>query len=218
MNHVAAIVGGLQSQQKVAGQAGTAVHARVARAPGAGGAVPDPPRVHDADVLRQAGDPPAHRADRRARSHQDESAARPGFAADGAAHRAAWSSRRRSTAQPPTVRPIFSPTCAKASGRELDRESVRIDPYRRNLQRVYLGVMGDKLNGRQPATDDGRPLARGELRALDQSVRNALVKAADRATRFHLEDVRDQIARMLDPKFVPPSRRRRSCSRSGWMV
>ena len=88
---------------------------------------------------------------------------------------------------------------------ELDREPVRIDPYRRNLQRAYLGVMGDKLNGRQPATDDGRPLARGELRALDQSVRRALAKAADRATRFHLEDVRDQIARILDPKFVAPT-------------
>ena len=59
----------------------TAVHARLARATGAGGAVPERPRVHDADVLRQAGDPPAHRADRRARSHQDESAARPGVAA-----------------------------------------------------------------------------------------------------------------------------------------
>ena len=65
--------------------------------------------------------------------------------------------------------------------------------------------MGDKLNGRQPATDDGRPLARGELRALDQSVRKALMKATDRATRFHLEDVRDQIAKILDPKFVAPA-------------
>jgi hypothetical protein len=65
--------------------------------------------------------------------------------------------------------------------------------------------MADKLNGRFPAADDGRPLARGELRALDQAVRAALPKTTDRATRFHLEDVRDQIAKILDPKFVPPA-------------
>jgi hypothetical protein len=86
---------------------------------------------------------------------------------------------------------------------ELDAEMVRIDPYRRNLQRAYLDLMGDKVNGRQ-ATDEGRPLSRGELRALAQSVRVAITKAADRETRFHLEDVRDQIAKILDPKFAPP--------------
>ena len=50
---------------------------------------------------------------------------------------------------------------------ELSATAVRIDPYRRNLQRAYLTVMGDKLNGRQASTGDGRPLARGELRAID---------------------------------------------------
>jgi hypothetical protein len=64
--------------------------------------------------------------------------------------------------------------------------------------------MSDKINGRQ-ATDEGRPLARGELRTLQQSVRAAAAKAADRETRFHLEDVRDQIAKILDPRFAPPT-------------
>ena len=88
---------------------------------------------------------------------------------------------------------------------ELSAASVQIDPYRRNLQRAYLTVMGDKLNGRQPPTGDVRPLARGELRAIDLAARSALVKAADGTTRAHLQDVRDQIAKILDPQFAPPA-------------
>jgi len=43
------------------------------------------------------------------------------------------------------------------------------------------------------------------LRSLDTSVRAAIAKAADRTTRLHLQDVRDQITRILDPKFAPPT-------------
>ena len=89
--------------------------------------------------------------------------------------------------------------------RELDAGSVRIDPYRRNLQRAYLELLSDKINGRQAATDEGRPFARGELRMLQQSVRTALTRAASRETRFYLEDIRDQITKILDPRFAPPA-------------
>jgi hypothetical protein len=90
----------------------------------------------------------------------------------------------------------------KGIWRELEAAAVKVDPFRRNTQRAFLEVMSEKLNGRAPATDDTRGLARAELRAVDASARRALVKAADRATRVHLEDVRDQIARILDPKFA----------------
>jgi len=83
--------------------------------------------------------------------------------------------------------------------------AVKIDAYRRNLQRSYLDLMGDKLNGRAAATDDQRPFVRGELRALNADVAKALVRTTDRATRMHLEDVRDQIAKILDPKFAAPA-------------
>ncbi len=33
----------------------------------------------------------------------------------------------------------------------------------------------------------------------------ALPRSADRETRLHLEDVKDQIAKALDPKFAPPT-------------
>jgi hypothetical protein len=81
----------------------------------------------------------------------------------------------------------------------------KIDAYRRNLQRAYLELMNDKLNGRAAVNDDQRPFIRGELRSLNADVAKAIIRATDRATRMHLEDVRDQIARILDPKFTPPT-------------
>ncbi|MBI5283143.1 MAG: zinc-dependent metalloprotease [Candidatus Solibacter usitatus] len=80
-----------------------------------------------------------------------------------------------------------------------------VDAFRRNTQRVYLDQMGDKLNGRMPATDDVRALVRSELKLLNGDVTRAMAVVTDRASRAHLEDVKDQIARMLDPKFVPPA-------------
>ena len=87
--------------------------------------------------------------------------------------------------------------------KELDNGSLKIDYYRRNLQRAYLEIMGEKLNGRTPVNDESRALARGELRALNASINQAFPKTTDRATRLYLEDVRDQIAKILDPKFQP---------------
>ena len=88
---------------------------------------------------------------------------------------------------------------------ELDEVAVKVDPFRRNTQRAYLEVMSEKLNGRAAPTDDTRGLIRSELRAVEGAARRALAKSTDRATRVHLEDVRDQIARILDPKFAAPA-------------
>jgi hypothetical protein len=89
--------------------------------------------------------------------------------------------------------------------RELDGRQVRIDAYRRNLQRGYISLMAEKLNGRQPVADDARAFIRGELRALTAAITLSLPRAIDRATQLHLQDARDQIAKALDPKFAPPA-------------
>ena len=57
----------------------------------------------------------------------------------------------------------------------------------------------------QAASDDQRPYLRGELRTLQSEVTAAMAKTTDRPTKLHLEDVRDQIAKTLDPKFAPPA-------------
>jgi hypothetical protein len=87
---------------------------------------------------------------------------------------------------------------------ELAAPAVAVDAWRRNLQRLYLDTLSDRLNGRTPAADDQRPFFRGELRALSAELAKALPRAADRVTRMHLEDLRDHAARALDPKFLPP--------------
>ncbi len=97
---------------------------------------------------------------------------------------------------------------------ELAGPAPKIDPYRRNLQRAYLELLGNLLN--QPAlpsmaagglgmtvlavntSDDCRGAVRAELKALQALV---VKPAAPKATRAHLEDLKDQIARVLDPKF-----------------
>jgi hypothetical protein len=86
---------------------------------------------------------------------------------------------------------------------ELGAATVDIDTYRRNLQRTYLDTIDNRLNGQTPVNDDQRAYYRGELRSLTASLTAAIPKAANRQTRLHLEDSRDQIEKILDPKFAP---------------
>jgi hypothetical protein len=99
---------------------------------------------------------------------------------------------------------------------EVEGGGVRVDPFRRNLQRAYLEVVDNKLNPRpqppnpafalfgitppRPAPSEARALLRGELRALDGQLAAALGRTGDRTTRAHLQDARDQISRILDPE------------------
>jgi hypothetical protein len=99
----------------------------------------------------------------------------------------------------------FLPDVRKGVFSEVYAGKAVIDTFRRNTQRVYLEAMGEKLNGRAPATDDARSLVRAELKTLSGDVTRAMAAVTDRATRAHLDDVKDQIAKMLDPKFVPPA-------------
>jgi len=79
--------------------------------------------------------------------------------------------------------------------------TVKIDAYRRNLQRAYLDLISTRLNGAQRANDDQRPMFRGELKTIAADAAAALARTTDRESRLHLEDVRDQISKILDPKF-----------------
>ncbi len=89
--------------------------------------------------------------------------------------------------------------------RELAAPAPKIDGVRRNLQRAYLDLLADKLNGRAPAGGDARALLRGELRSAQSAIGAAIPRTTDRVTRLHLEDARDLIAKALDPKFPPPA-------------
>jgi len=86
--------------------------------------------------------------------------------------------------------------------RELATPAVPIDVYRRNVQRVYLDTIDNRLNGAVPVNDELRALLKGELRVVDQQVARALPGVTDVVTRRHLQDVRESIARTLDPRAM----------------
>jgi hypothetical protein len=87
---------------------------------------------------------------------------------------------------------------------ELNGSSVRIDVYRRNLQRQYLAAAERYLAPSNPGTiSDARPLIRSELRSLAREARSAQGRASGAATRLHLEDVEAEIERILDPRSTP---------------
>jgi hypothetical protein len=99
---------------------------------------------------------------------------------------------------------------------ELASGSVSIDPFRRRLQRNWLGQADAHLNpvppmfvtpspartsrGRGGVSTDVRALMRGELADLDTQLRSAIPQAADRTTRLHLIDARAEIERILNPE------------------
>jgi hypothetical protein len=119
----------------------------------------------------------------------------------------------------------FLTTVRKGVWKELDGPQVKIDAYRRGLQRSYLTLINTKINpapaaaaapaaggggggrgGRGGGTPgDEKPMYRAELRTLKGAITAALAKATDPETKAHLEASRDEIDKILDPKFLPPA-------------
>jgi hypothetical protein len=102
---------------------------------------------------------------------------------------------------------------------ELTAPTVTTDVYRRNLQRAFVGAMESKIAPPAPAAaapagggggrgggggggapGDVRALARGELQELAAAIDQAIPKSADRVTRLHLEDLKNEIRLILDPR------------------
>jgi hypothetical protein len=199
MNHVAAIVGGFNSQQKNIGQEGV-LFRPIAREKQAGAvkflnenAFQTPAWAINPEILRRI--EPVGVLDR-VRTGQQRvlssllSSARVARlveqeALDGAA----------------AYRPLdFLADLRKGIWSEFyNGTPVKVDAYRRNLQRAYIEALGDRINGRTAAVDDARAFFRGELKTLDADLRAATTRTADRATRLHIDDVRMQIERALDP-------------------
>ena len=105
---------------------------------------------------------------------------------------------------------------------ELQNAAVKIDPYRRNLQRVYVDLLGKRMAPavatpspfmammgirRAPAlNDDSRGAIRAELKAIRAELAAKAPAAADTATRNHIHDLRDQISIILEPGNFPAAK------------
>nr|MBP7549452.1 hypothetical protein [Gemmatimonadaceae bacterium] len=96
---------------------------------------------------------------------------------------------------------------------ELSQGSVRVNVFRRNLQRSFLATADARLNPPAPAAaaaaafggpaplaanSDVRAALRAALQDIDALAAQALPKAADGMTRIHLRDLRTEIKRILD--------------------
>ena len=200
MNHVSAIVGGFDSQQKHGGQAGVLFTPIPKRAAGRGGPVPERQRLPDAGLPGEPRGAAPDRAGRGAGSSAHRPAAGIGVAAlerpRAAAGRARGDRRRR--------RLCSDRLPGRRPARRLDRARRHRRPsastaFRRNLQRAYLETLAERVNGRQAASDDARALFRQELRLLDGQLQAAAGRAADGVTRAHVTDARALIQRALDP-------------------
>ena len=96
--------------------------------------------------------------------------------------------------------------------------AVRVDEYRRNLQRAFVDQMERLINTPlvtppppgftpfpgftppPPRPADARAQARLELLDLQGTLRAALPRAGDRATRAHIVDLQARINQILNPR------------------
>ena len=87
---------------------------------------------------------------------------------------------------------------------EVMKPGANIDIFRRNLQRTYLSIIDNRLNGPTAPSAEVRSLLKGELRAVGEAVDNALQRGGtrDEATARHLRDVIDEVATILDPRAM----------------
>ncbi len=91
---------------------------------------------------------------------------------------------------------------------ELVAPQVKVDLYRRNLQRRFVDVLATRLNPPAPpagaistaVSGETRALVRGTLEDLQVRLRAALPKAADQSTRWHLRDLIVTIDNALNPR------------------
>jgi hypothetical protein len=213
MNHVVAIVGGFESQQKNIGQEGVLYDPVAKKRQSAAvtfldeNAFATPKWAIDKEILRRIEPLGAiNRVGNAQRSVLNNLLSSPRFA-----RLVEQQALDGQTAYSPAD---FLASVRRAVWRELEDSHVSIDAYRRQLQRGYLELANTKINGSPiplPAglpvaffasSGDEKPFYREELRALSHSIDIALARTTDREARAHLSGARDQIAKILDPKFA----------------
>ncbi len=107
-----------------------------------------------------------------------------------------------------TAASLFDDTRKAAFGELVTGKT--INPYRRNLQRAYIGQMGDllMLSGSQFEQSDIKALAMGTLNQLESSIKAAQPKTVNSGTKMHLEDLLARISAIKEGrkngKTTPP--------------
>ena len=79
---------------------------------------------------------------------------------------------------------------------ELGSKSISIDLYKRSLQRDYIKILEIKLKNQ----NELRAISRNQLIELKATINGSIAKSADVYTKSHLQDLAQEIERILNPK------------------
>jgi hypothetical protein len=80
---------------------------------------------------------------------------------------------------------------------ELNSSRPSIDLYRRNLQRVWVETLHNRLHS-ENISGETRSLMRGNLRLIKTQMERRVGNTANAETRMHLEDMLDEVNALLD--------------------
>jgi uncharacterized protein DUF4953/uncharacterized protein DUF5117/uncharacterized protein DUF5118 len=218
MNHVAVVVGGVYQFTKYAGQSGT-VYQPVPRAKQAEAVrflnenvFTTPSYFFDPEILRRI--EPTGFVDRvRVR----QTAVLNLLFQDARLSRLAEQGQTQPAGSAYTISDLFGDV-RRGAFSEFTGGAVRVDAYRRNLQRAFVDQMERLISTPlvaplpagffpfagftppPPRPADARAHARLELVELQSTLRVALSRAGDRSTRAHIVDLQARIAQILDPR------------------
>jgi hypothetical protein len=80
--------------------------------------------------------------------------------------------------------------------------AVKIDSYRRNLQKSYLGAMLDILASKEAANTetDASSIVKADMFLLQIEIKQAIPRAHDALTLYHLKDLESRIKNAMNPK------------------
>jgi len=82
-------------------------------------------------------------------------------------------------------------------------KGLKIDVYRRNLQKAYFGAVLIILASKDPANSesDAFSILKADLYILQKEIKTAIPKANDALTLFHLKDIESRINELIHPKL-----------------
>jgi len=219
MNHVAVVVGGVYQFTKYAGQSGR-VYQPVSRAKQAeavqflnDNVFTTPSFFFDPEILRRI--EPTGFVER---VRERQTAILNTLFQDGRLSRLAEQSVTQPGGGSYAIADLFADV-RRGAFSEFGTGAVRVDEYRRNLQRAFVDQMERLIstplvtplppgftpfpgfNAPPPRPADARAQARLELVDLQGTLRAALPRAADRATRAHIVDLQARIDQILNPRL-----------------
>ncbi len=81
-------------------------------------------------------------------------------------------------------------------------EAVKIDSYRRGLQKTYLGAITAILSSKEPANNetDASSILKADIFILQGEIQKALTRTTDPMTQIHLRDLQTRLKTLLNPK------------------